>query len=181
MKYITLALLLVVFVSCTKKVITDHSVENKVSIPFKLGEVKFDDRRGEVVQPNINLSAMPSEGNVKDISPKLSDELVMDAESIVQRAFRGNQLTYDVVIVINKANKYMAKTWKESRERAEVELILEIISRDDVSSMYQTKSVFSSEFDGPNVTDQHAQELFDKTFRSALYLGLKKLQNDIRN
>ncbi len=180
MRYFAIALLCFSLISCSKKVITDHSTENNVSIPFKLGDIRFEDNRVEIVTPSINLSAMPSESNLKDISPKLSEELIMDSESIVQRAFRGNQITYDVVIVINKANKYMAKTWKESKEKSEVELEIELISQNVEGSMYKAKSIFSSEFEGPNVTDAHAQELFDKTFRNALYLGLKKVQNEIR-
>ncbi len=181
MKKIALLLAIVFLFSCSQKKINDLSEENSVSIPFQLGKIKFDDKRSNVVSPSIDLSVMPSEDNKKEISPKMSDEFQLDLESIVQRAFRGSDITYDVVVVIKKANKYMSKTWKESQEKSEVELVIELTNNTETSSFYQAKSSFMYNFEAPNVSDSHAQELYEKTFKNALYLGLKKIQDEIRN
>jgi len=180
MKKIAYLLLLALFVSCSSKKVDDLSEANSVSIPFKLGKIKFDDKRSNVVAPEINLSLMPSEENKQEIEPILEDEFQLELESIIQRAFRGSTITYDVVVVIKKANKYMSKTWKESQEKSDVELVIELTNDSDNSSFYQAKSNFSYNYDAPNVTDKHAQELYEKTFKNALYLGLKKIQDEIR-
>lgn len=179
MKYISILSLLVIIAACSPKQADEIYKENKVSLPFKLGKIEYDDKRNDVVSPEISLSTMPSKENEKTISPDITPELRRANETIIKNAFRGNALTYDVIIVINKAKKTLKRTWQESKEQSEVEITIELTNKED-KTQYKSMSMFALDLDAPSVSDKHAQEMFEITFKNALYLGLKKVQDEIK-
>lgn len=179
MKIITLALLLITLASCSKKQADEIYKQNKVSLPFKLGNLVYDDTRSNVVAPEITLSVMPSKENQRTINPELTDNLKNDNQTIINNAFRGKNLTYDLVIVVNKGKKTLIKTWEETKEQIEVEITLELTNKED-QSMYKATSLFDLEVEAPWVSDKHAQEMFETAFKNALYLGLKKVQDELK-
>lgn len=179
MKKIALFVLLVTLFACSTKQPAELYTQNQVSLPFKLGKIVYDDKRNDIVPTEVNLSIMPSKENFKTINPEILPKLKADSEAIIRKAFRGGETEYDVVIVINKASKGLAKTWEEASETVEVDLTLELTNKEN-ETLYKANSVFKNKYDAVNVSDKHAQEMFEITFKNVLYLGLQEVQKGLK-
>lgn len=180
MKYIAIILIAIIFTACSTKQPKELYQSNNVHLPYKIKSLKFDDsKRGNPVVSEISLSLMPSEDNFKTISPFLNPDLQKSSELIIRNAFKGTNDEYDVVLRIEKATKTLTKTWKESSEEVEIELVLEMVRVSDGSSLLAT-SKLSNKFEAVNVSDKHAQKMFEITFKNAVYKALEEVQKKMK-
>lgn len=179
MKKLAVLLAIIILAACSTKQPAEVYTKNQVSLPFKLGKIVYEDNRTDIVPTEVSLSSMPSKENFKTINPEIIPKLKADTEAIIRKAFRGGELEYDVIIVVNKATKGLTKTWQEASESVDIDLTIELTNKQD-GSHYKATSKMSNNYDAVVVSDKHAQEMFEITFKNVVYLGLQEVQKGMK-